>query len=205
MGLAFPPQHCKQQRGVTTRDCNNVYRRHSFFDIAYCTSICLNPKCIFSLYCRCSCEMHHCLYFVLVSHILYLHQCDNSVTAMDASADCWSTLHSRLILYSGVTALHCYSVTVVQCKSVTTVLQGKPVGLHAQVILCCGAKGQTFVIEAHFKCPEFKFVLYGKYSMKHQIFNTFTLFLPHRSKEGRSDGETLTFLSKASNCQLVQH
>ena len=93
---------------------------------------------------------------------------------------CWllvyiysSTLHSRLILYGGVTALYCYSVTVVQCKSVTTVLQGKPVGLHAQVILCCGAKGQTFVIEAHFKCPEFKFVLYGKYSMKHQIFDQY--------------------------------
>ena len=108
-----------------------------------------------------------------MSHILYLHQCDNSVTAMDASADCWSTLHSRLILYFGVTALYCYIVTVIQCKSVTTVLQGKPVGLHAQVILCCGAKGQTFVIEAHFKCPEFKFVLYGKYSMKHQIFDQY--------------------------------
>ena len=127
---------------------------------------------------------------------------------------CWllvyiysSTLHSRLILYCGVTALYCYSVTVVQCKSVTTVLQGKPVGLHAQVILCCGAKGQTFVIEAHFKCPEFKFVLYGKYSMKRNIkYSILSLFfLPHRSKEGRSDGETLTFLSKASNCQLVQH
>ena len=122
----------------------------------------------FCFYCKCSSEMHHC--------ILYLCHIYCTCTRVTTVLKLWTRLltvglHSRLILYGGVTALYCYSVTVVQCKSVTTVLQGKPVGLHAQVILCCGAKGQTFVIEAHFKCPEFKFVLYGKYSMKHQIFD----------------------------------
>ena len=118
--------------------------------------------------------------------ILYLCHIYCTCTRVTTVLKLWTRLltvglHSRLILYGGVTALYCYSVTVVQCKSVTTVLQGKPVGLHAQVILCCGAKGQTFVIEAHFKCPEFKFVLYGKYSMKHQTFNTFNRFsLLHR-------------------------
>ena len=114
---AFPPQHCKQQRGVTTRDCNNVYRRHSFFDIANCTSICLNPKCIFVFFivnalvkCITVCILYLCHIYCTCINVTTVLQLWARLLTVGLHLQFYTTQPTHIVLW-------CYCVILLQCNS----------------------------------------------------------------------------------------